>query len=142
MCNPNDYDLQVTGVDVRLELNGKRLARGLGNKEFTVPRLTESVVSLETGTSMLDIVRQVLGLRTSQEVAYGISGVLHLKDGSLPFENTGVLFEKDELRHSLSEMTSHRQLVIAAVPGRSRAPVMAFHMFHDEFDGFFRRGCR
>ncbi len=72
-----------------------------------MPRLSESVVSLETGTSMLDILRQVLGLRTSQEVAYGISGVLHLKDGRLPFENTGVLVEKDELRHSLSEMTSH-----------------------------------
>lgn len=64
VCNQNDYDLQVTGVDVRLELNGKRLARGLGNKEFTVPPLSESVVSLETSTSMLDIVRQVLGLRT------------------------------------------------------------------------------
>lgn len=42
--NPNDYELQVTGVDVRLEFNGKRLARGLSNKEFTVPRLGEPVV--------------------------------------------------------------------------------------------------
>ena len=35
--NPNDYDLQVTRLDFRLEMNGKSLARGLGNKEFTVP---------------------------------------------------------------------------------------------------------
>ncbi len=35
--NPNDYDLQVTGLDFRLEMNGKSLARGLGNKELTVP---------------------------------------------------------------------------------------------------------
>ena len=30
--NPNDYDVQATGVDFRLDLNGKRFARGLGNR--------------------------------------------------------------------------------------------------------------
>lgn len=95
--NPNDYDLQVTGLDFRLELNGKRLARGLGNKEFTVPRLSDAVVSVETSTSTLDVVRQILGLRETQQLAYGITGVLHLKDGRLPFDNTGVLVEKGGL---------------------------------------------
>lgn len=95
--NPNEYDLQVTGLDFRLELNGKRLARGFGNKEFTVPRLSDVVVSVDTSTSTLDVVRQVLGLRKTQELAYGITGVLHLKDGRLPFDNTGILVEKGEL---------------------------------------------
>lgn len=95
--NPNDFDLQVTGMDFRLDLNGKRLARGLGNKELTVPRLSESIVSLETSTSTLDVVRQLLGFGKVQEVVYSISGVLHLKDGRLPFENSGVLMEKGEL---------------------------------------------
>jgi len=80
-----------------LELNGKRLARGLGNKEFTVPRLSDAVVSVETSTSTLDVVRQVLGLRKTEELTYGITGVLHLKDGRLPFDNTGVLVEKGEM---------------------------------------------
>jgi len=35
--NPNDFDLFVTGIDFTLNLNGKRLARGLSNKDFTVP---------------------------------------------------------------------------------------------------------
>ena len=95
--NPNDYDLQVTGLDFRLELNGKRLARGLGNKEFTVPRLSDAVVSVETSTSTFDVVRQVLGLRKTQELAYSITGVLHLKDGRLPFDNNGVLVKKGDL---------------------------------------------
>lgn len=95
--NPNDYDLEVTGMDVRLDLNGKRLARGLGNKEMIVPRLSESILSIETSTSTLDLVRQVFAIRKVQEVAYGISGVLHLKNGRLPFENSGVLLGKDEL---------------------------------------------
>ncbi len=100
--NPNDFDLQVTGLDFRLELNGKRLARGLSNKEFTVPRLSDAVVPVETSTSTLDVVRQVLGLRKTQELAYRISGVFYLKDGRLPFDNTGVLIEKDALPGLLS----------------------------------------
>lgn len=95
--NPNDYDLQVTGLDFRLELNGKRLARGLGNREITIPRLGDSVLAIETSTSMLDIVRQVLGLRKTQTLTYGISGLLYLKDGRLPFENSGVLTEQGGL---------------------------------------------
>lgn len=92
--NPNDYDLQVTGVDFRLDLNGTRLARGVSNKEFTVPRLSDAVVSIPTSTSMLDIARQVLAFRQAQAVTYGISGRLYLPSGRLPFENRGVLFEK------------------------------------------------
>lgn len=95
--NPNDYELQVTGMDIRLDLNGKRLARGLGNQAFTVPRLSDTVVSIETTTSTLDVVRQVLGLRKIQALSYEISGVLHLKDSRLSFENSGVLVEKGEL---------------------------------------------
>ncbi|NOS77994.1 MAG: LEA type 2 family protein [Nitrospira sp.] len=95
--NPNDYELQVTGMDMRLDLNGKRLARGLGNQAFAVPRLSDSVVTIETTTSTLDVVRQVLGLRKIQALSYEISGVLYLKDGRLPFENSGVLVEKGEL---------------------------------------------
>jgi LEA14-like dessication related protein len=92
--NPNDYDLQVTGVDFRLDVNGKRLARGVSNKEFTVPRLSESVVSIETSASMLDIARQVLGFRQAEALTYGISGRFYLTSGRLPFESSGVLLEK------------------------------------------------
>jgi hypothetical protein len=64
--NPNDDELQVTGIDVRWDLNGKRLACGLGNRPFTVPRLSDPVVAIETMTSTPDLVRQLLGLRKAQ----------------------------------------------------------------------------
>ena len=95
--NPNDFDLQVTGLDFRLDVNSQRLARGLGNKAVTIPRLSDAVVSVETSTSTLDVLRQVLGLHQRQELTYRISGVLYHKDGRLPFDNTGVLFEKGDL---------------------------------------------
>lgn len=98
--NPNDFDLAVTGIDVRLDLNGNRLARGLGNKELVVPRLSDAVTSIETSTSTLQVVRQLLSFSGDQSLAYHVTGVLHTKDGRLPFDNSGVLLEQGALSGS------------------------------------------
>jgi len=95
--NPNDFDLFVTGIDFTLNLNGKRLARGLSNKDFTVPRLSDAVVLVQTSTSTFDVVGQFLNLSRSQDLSYNITGLLHLKDGRLAFDNSGILLEKGQL---------------------------------------------
>ena len=95
--NPNDFDLVVTGIDFKLNVNGNRLARGLGNKELTIPRLSDAVVSVQTSTSTFDIIRQLMSLSQKQDLSYDISGVLHSKDGRLPFDNSGVLLEQGQL---------------------------------------------
>ena len=95
--NPNDFDLFVTGIDFTLNLNGKRLARGLSNKDFTVPRLSDAVVSVQTSTSTFDVVRHLLNFSRNQDLSYDITGLLHLKDGRLPFDNSGILLEKGQL---------------------------------------------
>ncbi|MEO5865119.1 MAG: LEA type 2 family protein [Nitrospiraceae bacterium] len=95
--NPNDFDWLVTGIDFTLNLNGKRLARGLSNIAITVPRLSEAVVSVETSTSTFDVIRQLLSFSQAQDLSYDITGRLHLKDGRLPFANSGILLEKGQL---------------------------------------------
>lgn len=95
--NPNDFDLLVRGIDFKLNINGKRLARGLGSQEMTVPRLGDAVVSVQTSTSTFDVIRQVLSFSEKQDLAYDIGGVLHLKDGRLPFDTSGALLEKERL---------------------------------------------
>ena len=95
--NPNDFDLEVTGLDFTLHLNDKRLARGLSNKPSTIPRLGDSVLSVETTTSTLDVMRQLLNFRQDQDVTYQIEGVLHSKGTRLPFDNSGVIIEADQL---------------------------------------------
>ena len=95
--NPNEIDLLVTGIDFTLKLNGKRLARGLGNTAITVPRLSDAVVSVQTSTSTLDVVRQLLSFSQTQDLSYDITGRLYLKDGHLPFDTSGILLEKDQL---------------------------------------------
>ncbi len=91
--NPNDFDYHLTGIDFTLNLNGKRLARGLGSKEVTIPRLGDAVMTIDTSTSTLDIVRQLLQLSQRQELTYDIKGVLHGTEGRLPFTNSGTLVE-------------------------------------------------
>lgn len=91
--NPNDFDYHLTGIDFTLNLNGKRLARGLGSKELTIPRLGDAVITIDTSTSTLDIVRQLLQLSQKQELTYDIKGVLHGTEGRLPFTNAGTLVE-------------------------------------------------
>ena len=91
--NPNNFDYHLTGIDFTLNLNGKRLARGLGNKEVMIPRLGDAVMTIDTSTSTLDIVRQLLQLSQKQELMYDIKGVLHSTDGRLPFDNAGTLVE-------------------------------------------------
>ena len=91
--NPNDFDLAVTGIDFKLDLNGNRLARGLGNKELVVPRLSDAVTSVETSTSTLQVVRQLLSFSGNQPLTYHLTGVVHTKAGRLPFDNSGVLLD-------------------------------------------------
>jgi LEA14-like dessication related protein len=91
ILNPNDFALEVTGLDFQLEVNGIHLARGLSNEEITVPRLGESIVSVMTSTTVLDIVRQIENLSQQQEMSYEIRGRLHLGNaavGSVPFERS------------------------------------------------------
>jgi len=98
--NPNDFDLEVTGLDFTLHLNDQRLARGLTNNASTIPRLGDAVISVETTTSTLDVIRQLLNFREHQEVAYQVEGVLHLQGTRLPFENKGVLIDTKQLSGS------------------------------------------
>ena len=98
--NPNDFDLEVTGLDFTLHLNDQRLARGLTNKASTIPRLGDSVISVETTTSTLDVIRQLLQLSQRQEVSYQVDGVLYVQGARLPFENKGVLLDTNEISGS------------------------------------------
>ena len=91
ILNPNNFALEVTGLDFQLDVNGIQFARGLSNEEITVPRLGESIVSVMTSTTVLDIVRQIENLSPHQEMSYEIRGRFHLGNaavGSVPFERS------------------------------------------------------
>ena len=98
--NPNPFELNVTGLDFTLNLNGKRLARGLANDAVTIPRLGDAILSVNTTTSTLEVMRQLLSLREQQDMKYQITGVLHLDGTRLPFDSEGVIFDATQLPSS------------------------------------------
>jgi LEA14-like dessication related protein len=101
--NPNPFELNVTGLDFTLNLNGKRLARGLANRAVTIPRLGDAIVSVNTTTSTLEVMRQLLSLHKQQDMKYHITGVLHLDGTRLPFDTEGVIFDASQLPSSNPE---------------------------------------
>ncbi len=95
--NPNPFELHVTGLDFTLNLNGKRLARGLANQAVTIPRLGDAILSVNTTTSTLEVIRQLFSLHKQQDMRYQITGVLHLDGKRLPFDTEGIIFDASQL---------------------------------------------
>ena len=72
--NLSDAPLEATGLDVALEVNGRRLARGVDGHAFTVPRMGEALASVIVSTSVFDTVKQILGMRERQVFTYALKG--------------------------------------------------------------------
>jgi len=88
--NPNDFAIDLTGLDFQLDVNGARLASGVTGDAVTIPRLGEGLVSVEVTTTLLAWMRQVEILGTAQEIAYDLTGHLHVAHlGRLPFSHSG-----------------------------------------------------
>ncbi len=94
--NPNDFDLEITGLDFTIHFNEKRLARGLTNQTSAIPRLGDAVISVETTTSTFDVVRQFLNFTDNQDLTYEVNGVVHTLEAEIPFENKGVLMDASQ----------------------------------------------
>ena len=48
--NPNDFELEIDGLDFELDLNGTRLTRGLSDEAVTIPRLGDAIVAVSADT--------------------------------------------------------------------------------------------
>lgn len=94
VLNPNLETLHVTGIDFELDVNGTRLARGLGSSDVTVPALGESTLSVVASTTVIDLVRQILRFQPEGSYSYEVRGRLFLGGafgGTLPFQRSGTI---------------------------------------------------
>ncbi|MEM9175752.1 MAG: LEA type 2 family protein [Myxococcota bacterium] len=100
VTNPNDVPLVFDGIDLRLDLNGQRLGRALGNERHTIPRLDDGIVDLVATTSLFSILRQIVALPEQQSIDYAIQGRIFLADspGWLRVEREGQLADLGDLR--------------------------------------------
>lgn len=75
--NPNGLAIDYDGVDVKLDLNGRTVARGVSDQAGSVPRFGEALVALPVTISMLDLGRQALRMfQGDQRMHYAIEGKL------------------------------------------------------------------
>lgn len=94
VVNPNDREFNVRGLDVKLDVNGQRLARGVSGEPFVVPAFGEAQTSVDASTTIFDIARPLLTMGGQTEIAYELRGKMHLEGvfpGTLSFEKAASL---------------------------------------------------
>lgn len=93
--NPNDQPIEAHGMQVRLDVNGARLARGVSDAAFTIPRLGETTTSIVATTSLFDIAKQIVVLSGTQSFKYVLEGDVYVDSmpggfgRSVTFHNEG-----------------------------------------------------
>lgn len=96
LLNPNNRALAIDGLDFDLDLNDRRLASGVTNQPFELPRLGQAETSVIVTTSVREVLRQALdlGTRLDAPMDYRVRGRVHLGTGfirSVPFDYRGRL---------------------------------------------------
>jgi LEA14-like dessication related protein len=96
LTNPNNRDLAVDGLDFELDLNDRRLARGVTSQGFSLPRLGEAETTVIVTTSVFDLLRQAIDFSGRKDIPldYRLSGRVHLASGfvrTVPFDHRGKL---------------------------------------------------
>ena len=96
VLNPNNKEIVVDGVDFELDLNSRRLARGVSSQRFTLPALGEAQTTIVVATSITDVLRHLyeLGREQPDRLDYRVRGKLHLGSGfvrTIPFDRSGTI---------------------------------------------------
>ena len=93
--NPNDHDIDITGMSYVLEVNGHSFLKGVSNEAVTIPRFGEAIIELSGVSTLFGFVRQIQALQGQQKpnLQYKLSGKLSLSGGfgSLPFSYEGTV---------------------------------------------------
>ena len=64
--NPNETAIDYNGIALDLEVNGHSLASGVSDQSGSIPRFSETIVSVPVSVSAFSVLRQTLGLSQTQ----------------------------------------------------------------------------
>ncbi|WP_285415464.1 LEA type 2 family protein [Pseudomonas sp. efr-133-TYG-5] len=96
--NPNETAIEYNGIALDLDVNGHSLASGVSDQRGSIPRFSETIVSVPVSISAFSVLRQTLGLSQTQtldnlpyvlrgKLAGGVFGTMRFQDSgklSLP----------------------------------------------------------
>jgi len=100
VTNPNEVDLNVRGVDCQIDINDQAFAYGISDAQVRIPAMGSETIPITVYSSVLDIMRGLIGLPQRSDLKYHLKGKVRL-DGSgwtpatLPFDSRGSLSLKD-----------------------------------------------
>ena len=95
ILNPNDEAITANGMQLRLDVNGARLARGVSDASFTIPRLGETTTSIVATTTLFDLAKQIVVMSGGRQTfQYVLDGDIYITGGnpfarSVSFHNEG-----------------------------------------------------
>jgi LEA14-like dessication related protein len=93
LINPNDRPLEIDGLRLGIEVNGRRLVTAVSSERLTLPRLGDATLAVTATTTWLDLLNQVLGLAGGrpESLEYRVSGRIFLAGagGGIDFEHAG-----------------------------------------------------
>jgi LEA14-like dessication related protein len=94
--NTNDIPIVIKGIDCELDINDKRFASGVSNKETEIPSYGSGIIPILVYSSVLDIFRGVMGMSSQEKLSYQIKGKVRIDTGTLgpttvPFKSQGEL---------------------------------------------------
>ncbi|AZN36596.1 LEA type 2 family protein [Iodobacter ciconiae] len=90
LTNPNNVSLDIKGVQLSMDVNGKHFAEGVSSEVVTLPKLGSALIKLHITTSLSIFMQQFNAMQASgKPIAYRIIGKLFL-----PLRPDGVSFER------------------------------------------------
>lgn len=93
--NPNDFALNIRGLDFRVEINGERFADGVSNRSLEVPAYGEALAEVDVSSSLWSLARQLrdVGEAGLERMEYRLHGRVALTGHAIPvtFESVGNL---------------------------------------------------
>ncbi len=91
--NPNDFALDINGMDYEVFLNDRSFAHGVNHNPVTLPAFGEDVLEVEVVSSLSNLLEQIRGLETgyNQPLSYRILGGVKINSWpvKIPFEFKG-----------------------------------------------------
>jgi LEA14-like dessication related protein len=100
VTNPNEVELDVRGVECQLDINDKEFAFGVSDARVRIPAMGSETIPVTVYSSVLDIMRGLLGLPQREELRYHLKGKVRLEGAgwmpsTLPFDSRGSVSLKD-----------------------------------------------
>ena len=101
IMNPNDFPLDIRGLNCDLKIDGKRFASGLSDARQEIPAFGTATIPVTIYASMFEMVTSVIRILQNTEqhngnmgpLRYELAGKIRMGGsyGSVPFESKGEL---------------------------------------------------